>query len=372
MLCLKIFLRKRDTILSILPIALLVAILASANSIVNYLNTQVEALASLRQPTGRYIIVRGSSISDSKLDSKLLDQIYSLHHVENIMPIKYTWLNLTFRSATIEAPVRGVNNVKGFLETRRASLMGGVAKSVNEAVVGELLANAYSVDIGSEIRLTYNTRSILVTVTGIFRTQTEIDSEVIVPIETIFNLTGEEYISLIEFSLKKGADAERVLADISEILPEDIRVVQVHQPVIFARQTHIQMSNFLSFWSLIICAVIASASYITAARLAEESYYEILLLKVLGARRGRIFALMLLYIVIVAAVSSVLGISAGLVGTQIVSTFLSWLMPGVKITPSLEPWQAAWILLITVISAIAGCLYPAHKATRIKYAEKPL
>jgi hypothetical protein len=65
----KMLLRKGGTAQSILAVALLVAIIASTNSIVNYLNLQSEILAGLVNPRGTYLIL--SSNSKAMTDSKI-------------------------------------------------------------------------------------------------------------------------------------------------------------------------------------------------------------------------------------------------------------------------------------------------------------
>lgn len=371
MLCYKIFLRRRDTAQSILAIALLVAMLASVSSIVGFLNAQVKTLASLSNPVGKYIVVRGDSISESRLNVQLLDSLSSLQCFDNIFAESFFWSNVTVGLKRLEAPVRGVSDVEKFLRVRGARLNGSTARSVNEAVVGEIIAEACSIGIGGEICLTYKVKSVNVVVVGVFRAQSEIDSEIIVPIETAFNLTGES-VSLIEFSLKRDVSVEKALTEISMLLPEDAKIIQVQQPILFAQEVNAQMLSFLSFWSLAVCAVVASASYIIAARLVEESSYEILMLRALGVRRTKLFALITLYILIVAALSSILGISLGLVGAQVTSAALSWLTPSIRITPMLELQQVMWILSITLFSAAIGCLLPAYRATKIEYTEKLL
>lgn len=369
LLYLKIFIRKRETAYSILVVALLVAVLTSVSSVVNYLNAQVELLAGLSSYSERFVVVNGSSISDSKLDVKLLYQLRSLQRLDSIVLEKYAWVKALFNSTLMEVPVRGVDSVESLLKARGARLNGSLARSMGEAVIGELLANSHSIGIGAEMILTYNAQNFTVTVVGLFRSRTEIDSEVIVPLETIFNLTDERLASLIEFSVKRGANVEETLIEVSRALPEGVRVVQVRQPATFAQQINVQTVNFLGFWSIAVYAVIASASYVAANELVRESKYEISLTKVLGARGKRIFTLILLCTIVVATLSSIIGISIGLVGTQMVSAALSWLTASIRIEPFLEPLQATWISFTTLLSTMIGCLYPAYKAIRVKYAE---
>ena len=84
----KMLLRKGGTASSILAIALLVAILASTNATVNYLNLQAENLGRLVNPSGTHIILsQGSaSIADSKISTDLLGMLVNSSYIEYTIP----------------------------------------------------------------------------------------------------------------------------------------------------------------------------------------------------------------------------------------------------------------------------------------------
>jgi len=68
------------------------------------------------------------------------------------------------------------------------------------------------------------------------------------------------------------------------------------------------------------------------------------------------------YIVAVASLGIVLGLSIGIVGAQAASTMANWIQPGVTLAPFLEIGQAAQLAAFTFLSAILGCLFPAFKS----------
>jgi ABC-type lipoprotein release transport system permease subunit len=133
-----------------------------------------------------------------------------------------------------------------------------------------------------------------------------------------------------------------------------------------------QVVTFLNIWSIAVYAAVALASYIVSTRLVIESSYELSMLKALGAKKHQIFTLMLTYITTIAFISSILGISIGITGTQAVSTMFRWMLQNVDITPFLEAEQATQIFLLTFISSIIGCIYPVIKSARTKYMEQTL
>jgi ABC-type lipoprotein release transport system permease subunit len=370
----KIFIRKSGTAQSIIAIALLVAIISSANSIVNYLNLQSETIAGLVNPRGTYLILSSNStaLTDSKLSSDLPAKISNLSYVKNVFPQKMLTANLITNSS-MTITVRGVEDINNFLKSRGAHINGTIAKNWTEANAGELLARALSIKLGDEIGIALGEKNVKVKVVGIFRSQTQCDTELLVPMKTANMLAGNNLtISFIEFSLKDDINSREAISQITQLLPENAKLIQAQQLKTFAQQINMQVVNFLNIWSIAVYVAVATASYIVSTRLIIELRYELSMLKALGAKKHQIFTLMLAYIATIAFLSSILGISLGVAGTQTVSTMLRWILQNVNITPFLEVEQVIQTLLLTFISSIIGCIYPITKSTRIRYVEQTL
>jgi ABC-type lipoprotein release transport system permease subunit len=370
----KIFIRKSGTAQSIIAIALLVAIISSANAIVNYLNLQSETIAGLVNPSGTYLILSSNStaLTDSRLPSDLSAKISNLSYVKNVFPQKMFTANLTTNSS-ITIMIRGVEDISGFLKTREAYINGTIAKNWTEANAGELLARALSIRLGDEIGIALSEKNVKVKVVGIFRSQTQCDTELLVYMKTANILAGNNLtISFIEFSLKDNVNSREALSQITQLLPENTKLIQAQQLKTFAQQINMQVVNFLNIWSIAVYAAVATASYIVSTRLIIELSYELSILKALGAKKHQIFTLMLAYIATIAFLSSILGISLGIAGTQTLSTMLRWMLQNVDITPFLEVEQAIQTLLLTFISSIIGCIYPIIKSARTSYVEQTL
>jgi ABC-type lipoprotein release transport system permease subunit len=370
----KIFIRKSGTAQSIIAIALLVAIISSANSIVNYLNLQSETIAGLINPHGTYLILSSNStaLTDSRLPADLPAKISNLSYVENVFPQKMLTANLITNSS-ITIMIRGVEDISSFLKSRGAYINGTIAKNWTEANAGELLARALSIKLGDEIGIALGEKNVKVKVVSIFRSQTQCDTELLVPMKTANMLEGNNLtISFIEFSLKDDINSREALSQIAQLLPENAKLVQAQQLKTFAQQINMQVVNFLNIWSIAVYAAVAVASYIVSTRLIIELSYELSMLKALGAKRHQIFTLMLAYIATIAFLSSILGISLGIACTQTVSTMLRWTLQNVDITPFLEVEQAIQTLLLTFISSIIGCIYPITKSARTRYGEQTL
>jgi len=369
----KIFLRGHRTVSAILALALLVAIVSSMHSIINYINNRSEALAGLVRIGETYLLMSrdAESIVDSQVDAGLAESLIKLSEVNWVFPQKIINAYLEVNMGILAVRVRILEDVGGFLKFRGARMNGAVAKGLAEVNIGEVLARVAGISVNDTINLLYERETFTLTVAGIFTSQTELDAEVIAPMKGHLHIEDER-VSIIEFSLKENMDEARVISRIAEALPEKIRVIKVQQPGNFIRRLNEQTIIFLNVWSLAVYAVVAAASYIISARLTVDSSYELAMLRALGARGRQILTLIITYMALIAFLGSILGIAMGLAGAQVISTIFRWLQPTVELLPFLKIKEAARMLALTLVSSILGCMYPALKASRSTYAEQPL
>lgn len=373
----KMLLRKRGTASAILSIALLVAILASMNAALNYVNSQAEAIGEARALNlgGTFLVINRNAMSttDSNISAELASRLSNLTYVKYVVPQRMLTANVTTESGSHTILVRGVEDVNSFLKLRKAYVNGTTAKTEAEANIGEILAGSTSIKLGDEVDLTVGNSVLKVKVVGVVRTQTQTDAELTVTMGGANRLTGDNgTLSLIEFALKENVKSDEAVNNITQLLPENVKIVKTQQPNEFMQGINSQTMTFLNIWSIAVYSVVVAASYVIATRLTAESTYELATLKTLGAKTRLLFTLVTVYTAITALVGSILGIAIGVAGTQAVSTILTWVRPSVEVTLFLEAPQALQTLLLTLTSAIIGCAYPAFKAAHTRYAEQPL
>jgi ABC-type lipoprotein release transport system permease subunit len=374
-LALKMLIRKRGTVSAVLAAALLIALITSTNSIVNYINSQTDVLSNFASVGGAYLILskNSTSIIDSEVDVKLANLVRDTAGVEYVLPQKLFAATLTTKSGNRTALIRGVEDIQAFFEMRKAYVKGSLSVNETQANVGEILANLASIDVEDEVSLTVDNRSIKVTVVGIVTTQTQSDAELIIPMKTADSLyEKEDKLSFIEFAPKDPGIENEVINHIIELLPADDKVVKVQQLKNFVQDMNSQTLSFLNLWSLAVYAVVVAASYVVANRLITEASYELAMLRTLGAKRKLTFELILTHTVTVALFGSILGLAIGVAGAQMISTAVRWIWASVEVTPFLEVEQALQILLLALASSILGCIYPAFKFTYKTYIERSL
>jgi ABC-type lipoprotein release transport system permease subunit len=192
------------------------------------------------------------------------------------------------------------------------------------------------------------------------------------PLTTLQNITrSDSTVSLIEFSLKNPDINNKALTNITQSLPNNVKITKVQQVAQFAQAVNDQTVNFINIWSIAIYAVVIAASYVIATRIINEAKYELYMLRSLGTKKKSTLTLIVTHTVAVVFVGSVVGLALGIVGTQMASTGIRWVWDNSLLAPFLQPIQAVEILLLALASSLIGTIYPAIQATRSMEKEQP-
>jgi len=360
----RMFLRKGGTSSAILAIALLIAIMASANSIVNSINSQATALESMVDVGQTYLVMQknATSVTNSQVSPGVASLLENMSDVDQVLPQTITDVTMTSNSSNYNVELTTVEDLPSFFNVKQAQMQGQIAEpNALEVDIGIALASLTSTNTSDQVTLTFGDTSLKVSITGVFTTLTQSDAQIVAPADIAQQLTGENSTSFVEFSLKTDS-SQSAVSSIEQALPTDVKIVKVQELKGFIQDVSDQTLSFLNLWSIGIFVVIAAASYLVATRLVTESTYELSMLRSLGSNRGLLFRLVFTYIVAVASLGIVLGLSIGIVGAQAASTMANWIQPGVTLAPFLEIGQAAQLAAFTFLSAIMGCLFPAFKS----------
>ncbi|MCW3995291.1 MAG: FtsX-like permease family protein [Candidatus Bathyarchaeota archaeon] len=367
-LSIKLFSRKKSTVAAVLALTLLIATLASMYAIVNFIGSQTSALGGLARVGSRYLILSKDcpSLSGGYISPEIASALNGSIGLQSFYAQKIFCGNLQMAHGNFTVNVRGIENLAGFLKAQSVGVDGTAAKGACEANAGLLLSNVASLEKNVHVNVTVGDVSVVVQVVGIVRTQTQLDSELLVPIETANYLTGNSNLSFIEFTLKDNINRQDVVDHIERLLPPDVKVIKVQQTGLFLKQTTNETLSFLSVWSIAVYVLVAAASYVVSTRLAVESEYELAMLKAIGANPLKVSSVIFAYAMLVAFAGSVLGIAVGIVGTQVVSSvFRVW--QNVQVTPFLEVAQVGQILVLSLAFSAFGCVYTAAKVARKVY-----
>jgi ABC-type lipoprotein release transport system permease subunit len=364
----KLLFRKKSAVAAVLALALLVAIVASMNAIVNFVNFQSSAVGQLASVGDKYLVVSKNctSLMSSHVGRETVNAL-NCSEINSFSGQRVFNCGVQTSSGNYTTILFAVENLTGYLQVQSAYLNGSVPKSSGEADIGMLFAETSSLDKDDYAVVTVGNDSLTVKIVGVTRTQSQLDSEIIVPIQTTDCLTVNGDFSFVEFRLKAGVDKQETINRIAALLPNDVEVVKVQQTTLFLKQSTDETLNFLAVWSITVYVLVSTASYVISTRLIVESDPDLAILKAIGAKRRDIFTMVFTYTAATAVAGSVLGISLGVVGTQIASTVLRFVWHNAAVTPYLELNQIGQILLLSFVFSMLGCIYPALKSTQRNY-----
>lgn len=366
----KMLFRKKGTASTVLAIALLIALITSVSALVNNINSQATTLGTLARIGETYLITdkNSNSLLKSKIDANIADAIRNVSEVKYVLPQKLIPATLTATTGNYPILIRAVDEPQTFFNMKKAHINGIASKNQSHANVGKILSNLASINKNDNITLTINDSStIKVQIVGITTTNDQSDTDIILPIITLNELFQKnDNISYIELALKDTSTSARnnAINQITQILPSNAQITKVQQIDTFAQDMNNQTLSFLNLWSIVIYTVVAAASYVIATKLITESKYELSMLKIMGAKRSLTSKTILAYTIILATTGAILGIAIGIVGAQVASTTIRWMFTNISVAPFIEVNQIIQILLLSFVSSIVGCIYPALKVVQ--------
>ncbi len=374
-LAFKMLFRKKGTASAIIAIALLIALLASVNSLLNNINSETSALATLSNVGQNYLIAskNSASLSDSQIDPALISQIINNSNINYVTNQRITQGILTTKDGNYTVNIRAVNDLQAYLGNRSAYVNGSISQNESETDMGIVLSQLTSINKNDSINLTIHNQSTRLKVVGIIQTNQQSDAELIMPLTALKAFTQQtDTVSFIEFSLTDPSTANKTLNEMAQTMPNDIKIIKLTQAAEFAQAINNQTINFINVWSIAIYMVIIAAAYVLATRLVNEAKYELYTLRTLGIKKKATLSLIVTYSLTIVFVGSAIGIAIGLVGTQMAATGVRWFWGNSQLAPFLQPEQALQILLLALVSSLVGSIYPALRATKDAAKEAPL
>jgi len=109
------------------------------------------------------------------------------------------------------------------------------------------------------------------------------------------------------------------------------------------------------------------ALFVTLYNALEERRYDIAIMRLLGASRGRIVALMLFEAWLLALIAVMAGLLIGLVAVAVVANWLAQAR-AFTVTAHVTP-ELLWIAIVALLIATIAALLPAWRAGRMDVAQ---
>lgn len=332
-------------------------------AIVNFIDAQSSALGQLASVGDRFLVVNANSsaLSGSHLTAAVTE---AFNHTDFRYISAQRLTDVSFESArgNFSVKQRELGNFSSYLKAQSAAVNGSVAKFEGECNVGVLLAKTASIGKGDNVTVHTADSDLSLKVVGIVTSYTQLDSELLLPLQN----NNAADVSFVEFSLKATANRTETLTRLANRLPADAQVVKVQQTATFLEASTGEVHGFLAVWSGVVYVLVAASSYVVCARLVGESEYELSMLKALGAKNRHLFTTVFGYVALVGLVGAVVGVSLGVVGTQVAAAGLRWFWQNVSVTPFLGAAQMGWVIGLSLLFSLLGSLYPAVKSAQSK------
>lgn len=349
-------LRRGETLLYVFSTALLVALPVATLSVSYPFRMYLEDLSSITDTGGLYLVLQGSSPSDSILDPSVVDVLrgfdpIGLMVVEGLVDDAI----LSLDDVVHRISLRFVDDLGSYSKLIDLRVEGRIPTSVSEVLVGVSLARLYSLRVGDRVRITFGSRSVDVSVSGLARSGSQCDYEVIASMG-LARILGFDRLSMVEFRFKPGVRVDDALLELSRILPVDARVYGTRRIGEYVYGIGVQIARFLYVWIIPVYIVLAVSSYISSMSLISGSSYELSIIRDLGAGRSVVSLSILLYVALTSITGSILGLSIGLAGVQVASKLIVWVHPSVSLTPILNVYDALMVSALSVIVSILGSI----------------
>ena len=363
--------RRRQTILSVIAVALAVSISIIFTSLANGQQQILTDLVSEKLP---HVTVSPKQGDDYiHLYRSLLDRIRTINGLRSDASSLSTTATFSYKEKTKNALLKGIvpADEDRILQISTSMVAGdfyGIQEQKN-VVIGFALADLLKVKMRDKIQATFpKARTTDLTVVGIFDTGTPLDEKAaFISLETSREFLGEgDVVNAVEIQTDDIYRAEEVASLISSWGYNAKSWQQTNPEILRA----IRVGGFWTRVSIILVMVIAFFGIASIMNLlVQEKTREIGMLMALGSSRANIRNIFLYESGMLGLIGAVAGCILGLAGTYGLGSLKFELAAGGREITSLplilNPWDFIGFTILAVgLSLIAG-VYPAIKASHL-------
>ena len=343
---LKLLLRHIDrTAITILMLVPVVALLTSSNLVASGYLQQAAGTLSLVQPSNSYVAYQQGSASPSSgslgYDSFVRIQASG---ASSALPM------LSFQSGASDGG-RSANasvlatNTTAFVKARNSIVYGKVAAGPGQVDAGAIVAKVLHIRVGDNVTVDAFSQTRSLSVVGILNSTDQSDTGLILPLSSAWTAWPQtaEKISYVEFV----SSDPNVVSGVSQ----SMTVIKEKGVGQIASSFGSQTANLLTNWSYVLFALSAAVAVAASLRLVAEVSREFDTVRALGARLSTARALVFYQLLMVSAVSVLIGLSAGIVSTSMLATLLNPI-DKLSLTLTIDPWRlllvgtAAFLLIL--------------------------
>lgn len=363
--------RRRQTLLSILAVALAVSISVIFTSLIT---GQQQILTDLVDEKLPHVVVEPKEGEDFiHLYHNLRDKINSQPGIRSAAISLSSPATLSRKDKTKNALLKGSNPLDiDQIYKIESSLVRGDFVSIQQernAAIGVTLALDLDLKLGDKIAASFpDSRNTDLTVVAIYETGTPLDELLaFVSLDTARNFQDEgDVINAVEISLYDIRQAQN-LANLISSWGYNSKSWQEKNPEIM------RAINIGGFWTRLSILLIMVVAFFGVASIMNlmvvEKTREIGMLMAMGAKHSDIRNIFLVESSLLGLIGAAAGSLVGLVGVYYLGRIPFEIAAGGSVITTLplvlKPWDILILNLIVVALSIVAALYPARKASRI-------
>jgi ABC-type lipoprotein release transport system permease subunit len=333
----KLLLRHSErTAITVLMLVPVVALLVSSNMVTSGYLQQASASVSLVAPSDAYVAYQSGSPSPSA-SSLSYDSFVRIQGagVGPAVPVLSFPATVAYGSNNMSSTVLATN-MTAFVESRHTLVYGKLAETGNQVDAGAIAANVLGIKVGDVITVGAFSQTSTLTVVGVLNSTDQSDTGLILPLSSSWALWPKtaDTISYVQFESPDSAAVSSISGNMTVIREEGIEQI--------ARSFDVQTSGLLTNWTYVLFALSAAAGIAAASRVVTEVSREYDTVRAIGARLSTARALVFWELLIVTAISVLVGVAAGIVSTSILGTLFK-AIDGLPLVPSIDLSQLAFV-----------------------------
>lgn len=305
----------------------IIALLIGSNLLVTGYVHETQKTIEISQPITQYMIYNSSNIFPNSMSYNNFLQINTSGVKEAIPYLEVNGVafvgNMNYSVSII------ATDIQSFVQTSHPQVSGSLPSKEGQIAIGAILSKLLGLKTENQIKVTIFSQTRDFSITSILNSSSKYDVALLLPLSTIWNEwpVTDQKISYVEIQ--------------SSVIPGNIptsltimKEPSLNQVVTsFAAET----TNLIQIWVYILLGLSAIVAVAVSYRTISVTKFEYGILRTIGARVSTARILLVFEHLMVSIISIIIGVAAGIVLTQVISTVLNstfgmTILPAVNLT----------------------------------------
>ena len=344
----RLLLRKIDrTTITIMMLVPIIALLIGSNLLVTGYVHGTQATLSISPQSNEYMVYNSSNIFPNSMSYNTFLQI-NTSRVSQAAPYLQVSGALLTGNTNYTVSI-AATNLQLFVHTKHPNILGSLPSKENEIAIGSILSKLLGIKTGNQIRVTISSETQNFSITSVINSTSKYDAMLLLPLSTMWTdwPMTDQRVSFIVFQ------SSAIPTNLSQGLTVTNEASLNQVVSSFTRET----TNLIQIWVYLLLGLSAIAAVAASFRTISGTAFEYRILRTIGAGISTARRLLVYEHFIVSGISSIFGVAAGIVMTEVISTFLNsmfsiGIVPEVNLTEigSLGAASFALIMLTGLIS----------------------